>query len=265
MIKIIHYAGFFSCCSVKLHYIAEFINSNKRLPDNVDSLGAFTLYKKDKDKNKDISLDYFEDFNILTNDNIIYSIDYRETYQFKNYKDLDYKSIIPLVKKYFSPSVKINKTIKYIEEKYNIVHDNTIVVYYRGCDKRIETQLASFDEFYYQIIKIADVYKNMDILLQSDSAGFVDYIKDKKLNNIKIVYENKCSYSDAGIHTTQSHDENYYHMINFLSTVLIISKCKYIICSSGNVSIWMMLYRGNCKNVIQYLNGNWYNNTCLFD
>ncbi len=46
MIKIKgHNAGFFSCCSVKLTKIVEFINSNKRLPDNVDSSEQFSLYK----------------------------------------------------------------------------------------------------------------------------------------------------------------------------------------------------------------------------
>ena len=39
-------AGFFSCCSVKLYKIIEFINSNKRLPDNVDSSKQFKMYKK---------------------------------------------------------------------------------------------------------------------------------------------------------------------------------------------------------------------------
>ena len=44
-----------------------------------------------------------------------------------------------------------------------------------------------------------------------------------------------------------------------MSNGVIISKCKYIICSSGNCSIWMMFYRGNNKNIIQHINGSWYN------
>jgi len=47
----------------------------------------------------------------------------------------------------------------------------------------------------------------------------------------------------------------YYHAIT-----IIMSKCKYIICGSGNCSMWIMFYRKNCKNVCQYLNGKWYNN-----
>ena len=60
MIKIIHSkdAGFFSCCSVKLTRIIEFINSKKILPENVDSSELFILYKKEI--NKDITFDFFK-------------------------------------------------------------------------------------------------------------------------------------------------------------------------------------------------------------
>ena len=57
MIKIDHNAGFFSCCSVKLNMIVDFIHSNKSLPDIVDSSKQFILYKNDK--NIDITFDYF--------------------------------------------------------------------------------------------------------------------------------------------------------------------------------------------------------------
>ena len=257
MIKITHNAGFFSCCSVKLNCIVDFINSNKSLPDIVDSSEQFRLYKKDK--NIDITFDYFENYNMITDVNIIHPIDYHNGHQMKNYSDLDYKSIGPLVKKYFSPSVEINEIVNNIENKYNIVHDNTIAVYYRGTDKYRETKLATFDEFYKQIIQIVNINTNIKILLQSDSAGFIDYINDKNLKNIVIINENKSSYTNTGIHNEQSHNTNYYDMLNFLSTIIILSKCKYIICTSGNCSIWIMFYRGNNKNVIQYLEGTWYN------
>jgi hypothetical protein len=257
MIKITHNAGFFSCCSVKLTKIVEFINSNKRLPDIVDSSEQFRVYKNDK--NKDITFDYFENYNNVTDVNIIHPINYHNRYQFNNYYHLDYKCIIPLIKKYFSPSVEINEIVNNIENKYNIVHDNTVAVYYRGTDKINETRLASFDDFYNQIIKIVNINKDINILLQTDSAKFIDYINDKNLKNVVIIDENKTSYGNKGIHKEQSYNTNYQDMFYFLSTIIILSKCKYIICSSGNCSIWIMFYRGNNKNVIQNLNGTWYN------
>ena len=48
-------------------------------------------------------------------------------------------------------------------------------------------------------------------------------------------------------------------MLNLFSTFLILSKCKYIICGSGNCSLWMMFYRGNNKHVYQFFNNIWYN------
>ena len=133
MIKITHNAGFFSCCSVKLTKIVQFINSNKRLPDNVDSSKQFIRYKKNQDK--DITFDYFEHYENVPDVNIIHPIDYHWNDQFKNYANLDYKCITPLIKKYFSPSAEINKIINNIEKKYNIVCENTLAVYYRGTDK----------------------------------------------------------------------------------------------------------------------------------
>lgn len=44
IIKITHNAGFFSCCSVKLTKIVEFINLNKKLPDSVDSSAQFKYH-----------------------------------------------------------------------------------------------------------------------------------------------------------------------------------------------------------------------------
>lgn len=259
MIKTTHNAGFFSCCSVKLLEIVNFINLNNKLPDIVDSSEQFCLYKQYSDIKIDITYDYFENYNNIRDVNIIYPINYHWMHQFKNYSDLDYKCITPLIEKYFSPSVKINEIVSNMEKKYNIIYDNTLAVYYRGTDKNIETKLSPFDDFYYQIMVIINVNKNIKILIQTDTSQFIDYINSKNLENIIIINENKTSYTNKGIHNEQSRNENYYDMLNFLSTVLIISKCKYIICSSGNCSIWMMLYRGNNKNVIQYLNDSCYN------
>ena len=60
MVKITHNAGFFSCCSVKLSNIVDFINIYKKLPDHVDSSAQFSWYKKIP--NKDITFDYFENY-----------------------------------------------------------------------------------------------------------------------------------------------------------------------------------------------------------
>ena len=62
-----HNAGFFSCCSVKLHRIVEFINKHKKLPDTCDSSQQFQWYKRTNSHliNRDITYDYFKHYNTI--------------------------------------------------------------------------------------------------------------------------------------------------------------------------------------------------------
>ena len=90
--------GVFSCCSVRLHKIIKYINSNKKIPDNVYSSIVFRWYKN---KPGDITFDYFKHCNDIKNITISYSIKYLDTYQYSVYNFLDYDNIISIVKKYF--------------------------------------------------------------------------------------------------------------------------------------------------------------------
>ena len=258
-LKIIHDSGFFSCCFVKLYNIIEFYKKNNNLPVKVDSSALFNMYKYDN--NKDITLDFFEDYN-----NINVRVDYRKNQkiinwdeQFYNYKNVDYPAIIPFVKKYFTPSKKIKTIYNNLLVKYTIDVDNCVGLYYRGTDKSIETQLDSFESYYNKLIEIINknTNNNLKIIVQTDSAPFLDYMNTKNLNNTIIINENSTSYTKRGIHNEKSQYENYTDIQNLFATFLIISKCKYVICSSGNCSIWMMYYRENAKNVYQNLNKKW--------
>jgi len=253
-----HPFGFFSCCSIRLNQIVFFSNKNKNIPQNLDSSNLFEIYKNDSNKNKDITFTFFKNYNEVNDCEYFFPIDYHHTYQFNEYSKLQYKNIIPLIKKYFTPSININKKILMLKNKYNIVPENTLTVYYRGTDKKTETILSSFNDFYNQMLKVLDKDKNIKIVIQTDTAQFLDFINKKKLNNILVINENKTTYLDKGIHTLKKKN-NYEDIHFFLSTIILLSKSKYIICNSCNCSIWMMFFREHGKNIIQYLNGKWYN------
>ena len=258
MIKITHNAGFFSCCSVKLEHITNFINLNKRLPDNIDSSKQFRWYKKNT--NKDITFDYFENYENVPDIKIIHPIDYFSRYQWINYANLDYKRITPLIKKYFSPSTEINKIINNIEKKYNLLYENICVLFYRGNDKNRETIKCSYDEYLNYANQLLKKKQKIKFLVQSDETEFIEFIKKKFPNNSfyfndEIRHMKKCNSTvDKKVRS-----KNYEFSKKYLAITIIMSKCKYIICGSGNCDIWIMFYRGNNKNVIQNLNENWYN------
>jgi len=50
---------------------------------------------------------------------------------------------------------------------------------------------------------------------------------------------------------------NYEFSKYFLAIVIIISKCKHVVCGSGNISMWIAFFRGNVENFHQYFNGGW--------
>lgn len=259
MLKITHNSGFFSCCSVKLTKIIDFINLNKKLPDVVDSSEQFKNYKNNK--NEDITFEYFENYKSLPELKFTEYIDYHWDHQFKIYSNLDYKAIIPVVRKYFSPSNKIKEIIYNIEKKYNLHYENICVLFYRGNDKNRETKKCSYSEYLIYANKVIEENPSVTFLIQSDEKEFIDYMTNQFPNKSfyfkeEIRYINKCDNTVDKIDLSK----NFEFSKKYLAITIIMAKCKYIICGSGNCDIWIMFYRENCNNVFQNLNGKWYFN-----
>lgn len=250
-----HNAGFFSCCSLKLHNIIEFINLKSKIPDYVDSSSQFKWYKKDE---RDITYDYFEHYDDIKDIIINYPINYHYEYQFLQFSMLDFKNIVPVVKKYFSPSKQIENIIENIKQKYNLVYDNICVLFYRGNDKNSETSICNYDEYLIYANLIMKKNPNILFLIQSDETEFINFISEKFPNNSfyfkdEIRHINKCNSTVDILMKDLNYDFSKY----YLAITIIMSKCKYIICGSGNCSVWIMLYRENNNNVYQNLNGIW--------
>lgn len=248
-----HNAGFFSCCTIKLYKIIEYINANKSLPLSVDSSQQFEYYKND---HSDITYDYFEKYDTVSNSiNTEINIKYHWEDQFENYAELDYKGIIPIVKKYFSPSNQIQEIIHTLEKKYCLDYDNICVLFYRGNDKIRETKLPEYDDYINHIQTIMQTNPNVKFLIQSDETEFIE-----KMTNL--LPENSFYFKDEIRHIKKCNstvdfvfrDSNYIFSKNYLAITFIMSKCKYIMCGSGNCSIWIMFFREHCNNVYQFLN-----------
>ena len=46
-------------------------------------------------------------------------------------------------------------------------------------------------------------------------------------------------------------EQNYDYSLKYLAITLIMSKCKYVVCNTGNCSIWIVFFRNNTDNIIQ--------------
>lgn len=261
----VHSSGFFSCCSIKLENIVNYINNNNlKFPDLVDSSLQFNMYKEENKEKEDITFDYFEHYdNINGIINLKSHVDILRCgeHQFTVYQLLDFDNINPIVKKYFSPSNNILNIIQDIEKKYNIDYNNICVLFYRGNDKNTETIICDYSEYLVYANKILEINPDILFLIQSDETEFINFISERFPNNSfyfndEIRHVPKCNSTVDII----IKDKNPVFSKYYLAITIIMSKCKYIICGSGNCSYWIILYRGNNNNVIQNLNNNWYYN-----
>ena len=87
-----------------------------------------------------------------------------------------------------------------------------------------------------------------------------------KIKKIQTEFENTFYFVDEIRHMKKQNDtvdklfRNDIDIFskNYLAITIIMSKCKLIVCGSGNCSIWIMFYRGNSTNVYQNLNNRWF-------
>lgn len=280
MLKVTHNAGFFSCCSVKLDKIINYFNNHKQLPEYVDSSEQFEWYKPPHISYcDDITHHFF--FNKLQSDmgcrleqkesgdrtsddsviNINYTepINYEHEYQFIDYKTINYNLLHPFIKTYFSPSDNILNILNTIEIKYNLIenYENICVLFYRGNDKNSETNICSYEEIIEKARLVQSQNHNIIFLIQSDETEFIERMLYEFPNSFYLKDEIRCMNKCNDTVDKLFKQQNYQYSKYYLAITLIMSKCKYIVCTSGNCSIWIMLYRNNADNIFQYLVDKW--------
>lgn len=243
---ITHNAGLFSCYTIRLLNILSYFNKYKKCPNKIDSSKQFKDYKIDQ--NKDYTFEYIK-INYSLNINYLNDIKItseNKEEQFSNYKNINFDEINQFIIKYFSPSENILNIVNELENKYSLDYENLAVFYYRGTDKYIETKKCNYDEYINKAIQIRNNYPTIKFLLTSDEINLINLFKnkfpdviiiEKLLNNI---------------------NRSFIHSQLILANVLIMSKAKLLICTSGNVSLWIALFRGNNNNIYQYLSPNEY-------
>jgi hypothetical protein len=248
---ITHNAGFFSCCSVKLAQIIDYFNKHKHFPQ-VDSSKQFELYKN---TDSDITYDYFKDYNSIDIElPQTVNTSFHWDFQFVPYYNLDYCNIKPFMQKYFSPSNEINELVHKFQYKYNLQYDNICTIFFRGNDKCTETNLSNYDEYLIYANRILKQNPNILFLIQSDETEFIEFMLEQFPNNSfyfkdEIRHVRKCNNTVDRLLRSQNYDFSKY----YLAITIIMSKCKYIICGSGNCSMWIVLFRENANNIYQHL------------
>jgi len=235
-----HNAGLFSCYTIRLFDIIDYFNKNKKCPRKVDSTQQFIEYKNNKQldytheyiKENNLQIDYLNEVKITNED--------REP-QFSNYKHLNFECIKPFVDKYFSPSERIVNIVIEMEKKYNLDYDNIAVFYYRGTDKCLETNLCDYNGFIEKAKQIKEKNKDLTFIIVSDEINLITLFTSQ--------FQDTIVFNELLVNSSRS----FLHSQYMLAIVIMMSKCKHMICSSSNVSFWVLLFKGHSHHLEQYL------------
>lgn len=245
--------GMFSWCSTKLDNVSHYHRVYNELPEIIDGVHAFGQYKRKEDAKKDITEHFFEESNELFT--FVGKSNFHFNMQFSEYKNLDFSSYLPFVNKYYNPSELIRNKINELEKKYKIDYKKTILVYYRGKDKVSETHIASQEIFFKKISECLENNPEFNIVCLTDEITFEQRLLDIYKEKVTIVSEVSENMYDSD--NRKLNARNYVHGLYLVASVFMLQKCNTIICGSGNVSLWMILFRGNCNNVHQNLRLKW--------
>lgn len=256
ILKSLHNAGFFSCCSTKLDDIIEFFNKEKSLPDKIDSSTQFSWYKNDE--NSDITYNYFK--NPISSISIPYieQVLYNQNDQFRDYRTLPLASILPFIKKYFSPSNAIIEMKEEYKKKYNVDKDHLCVLFYRGNDKNTETVTCSYEEIINYGKHVQSIDPQVQFMIQSDETEFIERMEKEFKNSF--VCRDEIRHMNKQMSTVDIvfRHQNYEFSKKYLALTLLMAESKYLITgSSGNCSIWIIFYREHCNQLYQFHKGKW--------
>lgn len=249
-----HNAGFFSNCTVCLVDLIESIAHFKNTNIELDTRNTFQFYKN-PEKNNDIGPEYFK-----KTYNMKVDIIYEKGTKVESgmcmlpYKTINFEKMNPYISKYFSPSKQIENIIISMEKKYEIDYENTCCVFFRGLDKFVETGVPEYGIFCDKAKNMTNNENNIRFLLQTDETEFFDYAKNIFTNHLIFNDEIRhMKHSKTILENSLNKNENFKYSLYFLAIVIIMSRCKYVICNTSNVSLWIALYRGNANNLYQYL------------
>jgi hypothetical protein len=102
-----------------------------------------------------------------------------------------------------------------------------------------------------KLIEVKLENPNHKILIQTDEVEFCEKVLSIYPDSIVIKELKQINNCDNDVHTLTPLGERFNLGKNLLSAISLISRTSKIIVNTGNIGMWVCLFRGNFKNVNQ--------------
>lgn len=161
----------------------------------------------------------------------------------------------PFLRRWFKPSEESFRIRDKIVLDHKIELQKTIAVVYRGTDKHTEVSLARPEEYIWMARKLLKKNPGHRILIQTDQTQ----VREKFLSffgaDCFFLPELPSTMSGTPIHSLpqaeMGMDKLKYSLV-LQGIMLILSRCDIIVNHTGNMGLWIVLYRGSNLSTFQF-------------
>lgn len=237
-------SGFFSICSLVLFELSRGPTST----DRVDATNVFSYFSP---PGVDAWPLFFEIQSQIRIPKSARNPFARRRRNHSVYSDLPIYRARKHLLKFFCPSQEVLQKKRQVVRNYSINPKNTLVICYRGTDKRIEIPPEPIEDYIAEARKILKKRPNLRVMVQTDQEQVRKRLMAEFGDSAFSIDEMPTTAGDTVIHKLIHEDQKADFGQLLLATVLIMASSQYVISHTGNMSLWIALFRGNTRRFVQ--------------
>jgi hypothetical protein len=162
---------------------------------------------------------------------------------------------LPFLRRWFRPADESFKIHERILRDNKVELSKTIAVVYRGTDKHTEVVLANPQEYIQLSHKLLKKKPDHRVLIQTDQTQVRDMFMAYFGESCFFLPEMPTTQKNVPIHVLSAEDlgtDKMRYTLILQAVMLILAKCQFIVNHTGNMALWMVLYRGSNQNTFQF-------------
>jgi hypothetical protein len=161
----------------------------------------------------------------------------------------------PFVKRWFNPSDRVLEKVDNYTKLYDFKPEQTMGVFYRGTDKKFEIQISAFNRYKLALKKLLTRHSDFRIFIQTDQEQFRDYLTREFGSRCFFLDELPVAKGNTGLHFLMDEElqiDRVEYGVRVLAATFLMSMCKVLINCTGNMGLWITLYRGGTWGMHQF-------------
>jgi len=242
--------GFFSVCTTLLWEISS-LRQKEIHPKKLSFINGFENYRDPQHIGIDIYPRLFREENDAP---IPVSEQWRALDHHGHYRNQQIALYAALAKRWLSPAEQIVALEQQLVANLRLDPARTVAVVYRGTDKTTEVELAPPQLYRDLAEREIEKLEGGRVLIQTDQKQVRDLFLRSFGERCVFFREMPVTSGERVLHLL-SRDEIGLGRLEFaqhlLAATLAISRCHHIINHTGNMALWICLFRGNTTGVTQ--------------